>query len=374
MTKLLDLIERVVPRMRLYPRWAQRLFTVSFAMTLLSFFLWAVIAPAADKAHLIKAVPLEIGVLQGSALGAPVRVERPNDTADRVGDRTESVLEDPISYDLDVQRRTVVAHVPYLELVRRGGPVGGVWDFHSWDSVATTYPKLDVKLFNANSTTVAILSATVHVGDSRADLEPVPVVFRGTPESPDSFVLQNEGWGRMTDVRLRYAVLPGEAPLPPSTPYPYSTAPGAVVDEGTIDVRSGVARSGLPARGRATVPGVLTYTWRDSAGKAHHGRVRIVTTVYLKKGSPGAGAPAPLQGLSSVALRMSGRNYDVAVPGFERFIPPSTPDRFALRLTTPRSSIHSGIVLELRYQNGSIERSQPVSVDIFQPRNSPIGG
>src|SRR4051794_28480979 len=128
-TKLLDLIERVVPRMRLYPRWAQRLFTVSFAMTLLSFFLWAVIAPAADKAHLIKAVPLEIGVVQGSALGAPVRVERPNDTADRVGDRTESVLEDPISYDLDVQRRTVVAHVPYLELVRRGGPVGGVWLF-----------------------------------------------------------------------------------------------------------------------------------------------------------------------------------------------------------------------------------------------------
>ena len=89
-----------------------------------------------------------------------------------------------------------------------------------------------------------------------AALEPVPVVFRGAPESPDSFVLQNEGWGRMTDVRLRYAVLPGEAPLPPSTPYPYSTAPGAVVDEGTIDVRSGVARSGLPARGRATVPGV----------------------------------------------------------------------------------------------------------------------
>jgi hypothetical protein len=102
--------------------------------------------------------------------------------------------------------------------------------------------------------------------------------------------------------------------------------------------------------------------------------VRIVTSVYLEKGQPGYGAPAPMQGLYSIALRVRGRNYDVAVPGFERFVPPSAPDRFALRLATARSSIHSGVVLELRYQNGSIERSLPVTIDIFQPRDSPTAG
>ena len=360
--------------MRLYPRWAQRLFALSFTMTLLSFFLWAVIAPAANKSHLIKNVPLELGVVQSGASIATPRAMRAGDTADRIGDRTESILGDAIAYELDVQRQTIAARVPYLELVRHGGPLGGVGEFDRWDAAAMAYPKLDVKLFNANSTTVGILSATVHVARSVRDPEPVPVVFRGRIDSPDRFSLENEGWGRMRNVQLRYALSRGVAPVELGGTYPYRVVVGTIVDTSTIDVRAGVSRAGLPAHGRATVSGVLTYDWSDVNGSAHHVVVRIVSSVYLERGTAGYGSVAPMQGLYSVALRVRGRNYDVAVPGFERFVPPSAPDRFALRLTTSQSSIHSGVVLELRYQNGSIERSLPVTVDIFQPRNSPTAG
>jgi hypothetical protein len=86
------------------------------------------------------------------------------------------------------------------------------------------------------------------------------------------------------------------------------------------------------------------------------------------------GASAPVQGAYRVALRMSGRNYDVDVPGFDRFIDPQTPDRFEIRLVTTRSSIHTGVVLRLVYSDGYVQRSQPYVVRIFQPRSSPLAG
>src|SRR5207244_13577192 len=113
-THLLDLIERVVPRVRLYPRWAQRLFAVTFAMTLTSFFLWVVMAPAASHNAQPAAVHLAIGVAA------------PQLAPDRIGPRTEDVLAAPIGSEPDPHTRKIAPGVPYLGAVRRGGPAGSV--------------------------------------------------------------------------------------------------------------------------------------------------------------------------------------------------------------------------------------------------------
>jgi hypothetical protein len=83
------------------------------------------------------------------------------------------------------------------------------------------------------------------------------------------------------------------------------------------------------------------------------------------------GASAPIRGEYHVDLRVSGRNYDVNVPSFDRFIRPQTPDRFEIRVSTARSTIHRGVRVRLTYSDGHSTMSQPYTIRIFEPRDSP---
>jgi len=371
MTQLLDLIERVVPRVRHYPRWAQRLFALSFAMVLVSFLLWVVMAPAAAQTAQHSSVKLAIGVGPSSASGTTMGEVR----LAAASNHAANLLDDPVTYALDMSTRTVQPQVPYLGLVRRGGPLGGIehGTFDWWDA-ATRLPQLDVKLANTGSTKVYLTSATVHVARSVPDLEPIPIVFRGDMSAFRVFELQNEGWGRMEHASLDYGIAVGTSAAP-AGPEPYHAALGTIGVETTVHVGEGATAAKLPSRGQATVWGTLSYSWHDATGGLHKQHDRIVTTVYLGgKAVTVVGASAPIQGEYRVALRMSGQNYDVDVPGFDRFIDPQTPDRFEIRLITGRSSIQSGVVLRLVYSDGHVQRSQPYVVRIFQPRSSPLAG
>ena len=205
MTQLLDLIERVVPRVRHYPRWAQRLFAVSFAMVLVSFLLWVVMAPAAAQTAQHSSVKLAIGVGPSGAGGTMGEIRLA-----AASTHAANLLDDPVTYVLDMSTRTVQPEVPYLDLVRRGGPLGGIehGTFDWWDA-ATRLPQLDVKLANTGSTKVYLTAATVHVARSVPDLEPIPIVFRGDMSALRVFELQNEGWGRMEHASLDYGIAAG---------------------------------------------------------------------------------------------------------------------------------------------------------------------
>lgn len=371
MTQLLDLIERVVPRVRHYPRWAQRLFAVSFAMVLVSFLLWVVMAPAAAQTAQHSSVKLAIGIGPSSASGTTMGEIR----LAAASSHAANLLDDPVTYALDMSTRTVQPKVPYLDLVRRGGPLGGIESgTFDWWYAATRLPQLDVKLANTGSTKVFLTGATVHVARSVPDLEPIPIVFRGDMTAARVFELQNEGWGRMEHASLDYGIAAGTSAVPAGSE-PYHAALGTIGQATTVHVGGGATAAKLPSRGYATVWGALSYLWHDAAGRLHRQRDRIVTTVWLGASHMGGfGSPAPIQGAYRVALRMSGRNYDVDVPGFDRFINPQTPDRFEIRLVTGRSSIQTGVVLRLVYSDGYVQRSQPFVVRIFEPRSSPLAG
>jgi hypothetical protein len=143
---ILDTIERVVPRMRLYPPWAKALFAVTFAMILTSFFLWVLLAPKATATEKHKSVNVDIGVgatstEASSGLNSPT--PPPYGTPSgrtislrSVAAKTEAALEAPIVYELI--GRTIQPKVPYLRLVRHGGPLGGIDEFDWWDAAETS--------------------------------------------------------------------------------------------------------------------------------------------------------------------------------------------------------------------------------------------
>ena len=374
MNQLLNLIERVVPRMRYYPGWAQKLFASTFAAVLVSFFLWVVVSPTAASNAAHSSIKSSVGLgpadttegTKGSAASNDADVLRAGATSQR----TSAALGAPITYSLDVATQMIAPHVPYLDLVRSGGPLGGVGEIELglWYPAAT-FPKLDVKIANTGSKTVFVDSASVHVARSAPDLEPIPVVLLGDVQSPRHFGIANVGWGSMLDTSLDYGVTKGTAPAQ-APRLDHHADLGSIVEQKDVDVSAGT--STLGKTGDATISGVLSYTWRDAAGRPHRQRDRIVTTVHLERGTPGYGQGAPIQGQYRVDLRVAGRNYDVAVPGFDRFIRPQAPDRFEIKVSAQRSSIHRGVSVRLVYSDGHSTISPPYTIRIFQPRNSPL--
>ncbi len=374
MNQLLNLIERVVPRMRYYPGWAQKLFAATFALVLVSFFLWVVVSPTAASNAAHSSIKSSVGLGPADASEGAKGSTRGSSHADvlRFGatsQRTSDALGAPIAYDLDVATQTIAPHVPYLDLVRSGGPLGGIGEVELgfWDPAAT-FPKLDVKIANTGSKTVFLNSASVHVARSAPDLEPIPVVLLGAAPSPRHFGITNVGWGTMLDTSLDYGVTKGTAPAQ-APRLDHHVHLGSIVEQKDVDVSAGTSLLGKT--GEATVSGALSYTWRDAAGHRHRQHDRIVTTVYLKRGFPTTGSGAPIQGEYHLDLRVAGRNYDVAVPGFDRFIRPQTPDRFEIKVSAQRSSVHRGVSVRLVYSDGHSTTSSPYTIRIFQPRNSP---
>jgi hypothetical protein len=55
------------------------------------------------------------------------------------------------------------------------------------------------------------------------------------------------------------------------------------------------------------------------------------------------------------------------VPGFDRFIRPQTPDRFEIKVSAPRSSVHRSVSVRLVYSDGHSTTSSPYTIRIFQP-------
>jgi hypothetical protein len=364
--KLLDLIERVVPRARLYPRWAQRLFALSFAMTLASFFVWVVMAPAASEADERSQVHVDLGLGGEETFETQRLPASADDVTPRTAvDRTLAALEAPIAYELN--GRTIAPKVPYLKLIRAGGPLGGVAGFDWWDA-AEEFPLLDVKIANTGAKTVFLSAASVHVARSVPDPEPVPLVYEGERTEPRTFAVGNEGWGRMEGPTLSYDVAAGVTTTRFAKSYAFRTGSNA---DGFFDVSEGITARRLPARGLGTVWGELAYRWHDNDGRLHRQRAKIVTTVYLAAEQPLFGAPAPVQGKYDVELRVSGRNYDVPLRSFDRFIKPQTPDRFVIRVRAKRSSIHTGLETRLRYSDGHVQRTKPLTLRIFVPRSAP---
>lgn len=91
---------------------------------------------------------------------------------------------------LRAQQTGISYHLPYLDLLARGGPVTGVnylgAPFHWW------YPELSINVVNNTAQNMVLSQATVTIVSSRVELNPV-IMFDDL--SVNSLIIRNEGWG-----------------------------------------------------------------------------------------------------------------------------------------------------------------------------------
>jgi hypothetical protein len=390
---LLDLNERVAPRLAIYPRRAQLLFGIAFASVLASAFIYIAAAPSA-KSRLRQHLNLTATIAEVS--DAQLRaglVSKPSDA-----------FFEPVRYLEELVGNTAVVSpdLPYLDLVHNGGPIFAAEPYEAWD--ASDYPPvLDVKLANTSRETVLAAEVVVDVASSRPDLEPIPV-FVDALNRHGLLFIHNEGWGSGSPVELRFALEPdGTRPVWGREPHrvrlprgleeeTYVSLDNAFRKEG-VDVavlsraESRVAQ-GLPIspaleRRLGTAVGRFKF-YRDSGFsravcfgrilyRLPNGRdrsVKFVTGVTVwapLEGNPPTSAEPRTHALE---LDPTGKNYRRVVPIHEE-LKPGQAIRFGLSLLVPRSSKHE-FTLRVVTADGLTLSSRPFRMSILSPRSQPF--
>lgn len=390
---MLDLIDRVAPRLAYYPRWAQLLFGIAFASVLASAFIYIAAAPSA-KSRLRQHLSLTASIAEVS--DAQLR-------AGLVSKPSEAFFE-PVRYleERDGDTAVVTPHSPYLDLVHNGGPIFSAEPYEAWD--ASDYPPvLDVKLANTSRETVLAAEVVVDVASSRPDLEPIPV-FLDAHNRQGLLFIRNEGWGSGGPVELRFALEPeGTRPVWGREPHRVRL-PGGLEEETYVDLTNAFQKEGVdedllyrvasrqakglpvsPALERRLGTAVGRFKFYRDSGVSRavcfgrivyrlpNGRDRSV------KFESGVTLWAPLEGNPPVSaeprtyaleLDPTGRNYRRVVPIREE-LKPGEAIRFGLSLLVPKSSKHD-FTLRVVTANGLTLSSQPLRMSILSPRSQPF--
>jgi hypothetical protein len=103
--------------------------------------------------------------------------------------------------------------VPYLDLVRRGGPVEGIAGQRS--PFVLEWPRVLVTVANNEGGQIVITSVVLDIVSSELRNEAIPVIDDG---ALTSLIIVNQGWGAMIDPKLTFSFLDPAAPAPGAAP------------------------------------------------------------------------------------------------------------------------------------------------------------
>jgi hypothetical protein len=371
--KLLSLLEKLAPRIRLYPVWARWLFAATFALVLASVGAFALLSPSADRrleeTALVRGVSFDVGIVS-------VKAHRLSLAASELK-TGESSFDAPLAYEAERVGAKLVATpaLAYLELLERGGPLPPVSAYSWWDAAAT-YPALDVKVVNQTDRTVYVTSVDVVVTKSAADPRPVPVLHPGGDSLPRQFMLANEG-AAMSGVTLRFDVERSGGEPRWREAYPHVVRIGksrslravsveaALRDEGvdvaaiealeaaalergrglmrlTAGERAALRRAAAPfdPSAPARLYGTLTYAFTSADGARKTRTVKFLSNVSLVQRRYGQGSAFRPTGHYNVRLRTAGKDYAQAVSGSRSSSDPETAtgSRSPLRPTRRRGT------------------------------------
>ncbi|GGV03377.1 hypothetical protein GCM10010211_83290 [Streptomyces albospinus] len=248
----------------------------------------------------------------------------------------------------------------YLDQVRAGGDLTRP-RHTSWldDSVP---PALDVKVVNNTKLTVFFHEALLRIDASRLDPRPVPecgsITFERMSGRFEGDLLLNHG-GPMTDCTLRFRLEHPHHSAFVSREHVLSVRhDGALGDPAPVLdalAEAGLGRRGLadlkqfadPARPLMTpsifLVGTLEYTWTDLDGIRHLMTHRVRTPIYLidiRVDLIQAGARIDISAEYAMALAADRDRYLVS-QNISHALQAGEADRFLIRLTSQRSSIHN---------------------------------
>jgi hypothetical protein len=309
--------------------------------------------------------------------------------------------------------------VPYLELLRSGGPIGP--EHYWWTPFEITLPELDIKLVNNSSKTVFLTEADFIVDQSK--LDPSPVLLIPGEGYFMSMNIINFGWGKVKNPEFRFNLIP----LPPkdasiNQEKLFADAAGKLTqslpvqeqDDGIeFDFAPVLASLGVDVETLRNRPvervygsdGHQTYTFQPKNGprytldgKQYRDRLerangkflggsaflfgeisydspdvptkrsstKLVNIIHF--GEPGVGAPRPPSFTYSVKFEVNGEKY-VKKVALSQVLMPQEADRFTIKIAADSSSHHL-FRLRLIYNDGKSIESPNMSLDLFMPRDA----
>jgi hypothetical protein len=245
------------------------------------------------------------------------------------------------------------AQLPYLDLLKQGGPVQGVTGpYLDWQP-----PQLSMKVANNTDQAIFVNEVQVKVKASRLDAQPIPI-FRA--DTSRNLVIVNEGWGEIVAPRLSIGIAKDESCDQQQLPGETRT----VIERSSFASSTAIPivdliPSGLRDAERVCVFGELAHG-SPSARKS----VAFLTRVWTETR---VGAGMPSTGEYRVALRAGRAGYTEVLPVDQQVAPGET-DHFVVTLSADRSA-HFDLEFTLRGKGAAVKVSGEVSLDVLVPRS-----
>lgn len=305
----------------------------------------------------------------------------------------------------------------YQEAAASGLPIDPVE--HYWNPFRCQFPALDVVLVNNSVKTLVLVEAVVEVAISKPDFSPLIVI----PSNTWGMKLQikNEGWGKISNAKLRCNLLPTQAngymPDPPihhieiGEEFSHSFEIGDFAESAEVDLRDTLRDLGVdidainkaPKRsqmiyamnamqrgedtrhakhmgrfpdmendkawspfpdGYVVVAGLLEFDAADADGEESHYSLPIRARVFMF--DVRLDQPIPPSYQYSAELEHTGVDYEVPVK-LSQTLKPGEADRFTIRLACTQSAFHE-FRIRWRFVGGLSSRSYPIRLHQLVPR------
>ncbi len=248
--------------------------------------------------------------------------------------------------------------MPYLDKVKRGGPVAGV--SYEWSPFQWEFPQISIKIANSTEQLVVPTEAVVQVRKSTPIKEPV-IIFKDF--STEAVMIRNEGWGDVIDARLNLALDREDSCLSPSGELPpledaAEVSLGTFSDYKRVPILQYLA-SGLRVAERVCAFGELTY-----GDPAHRKTLKFKTRVALDRR---VSQSLPPTNFYDICLEAGKQGYEKSI-GLEQQVAGNAADHFVFTFASDQSARYE-LLLTLRAGGGKTLISQELDIEVFVPRS-----
>jgi hypothetical protein len=381
------IITQILSLISFYPRWVQIIFVITFALLLVTIFLFFIYYSSASKQK------TQLLSNTGLVLNLSVNNEF---SADGVTEYFDSSDTETLTYKISTGDNSIAINpsMEYLNRFQNGGPISGLnfwWSFFKWQ-----FPKLDLKIINNTNKTVYFTNAIFKIDSSSLDTWPI-LVIKENQNNIMKFELINEGWGEIRNCMIKYNIAPLNQSISFDGPYSHELYIGNFMESKIVDLSSALLGMGVDvpelikcnedwncirhsiyleesrlkdALGPfnecdVLVFGEMIYSGVNNENDIQTKSLKFSTRVSLIKSGPGA--PIPPSYYYQIMLDIDKNNYEISLP-ISQAIKAGETDRFNIAIGAKKSSLHV-FKLKLIYNDNQSLSSPELKLRIIIPRS-----
>ena len=279
----------------------------------------------------------------------------------------------------------------YLSRIENGGPIEPI--SYSYVPFEWDFPNLDLKILNNSDQTIFLTDVLFEIEESRLDSFPViiiPHIYKG---NAFHFRLNNEGWGLVEDLVVKYNLTPRQMSrrqLTANESYSHEITVGDFSETCNVNISDSLSLSGVDVdrlaslnphhiektevekhvgpfnSGRAFVQGELSFKGTKIDGLLEEKTIKFSTSVWLYNEIL-YGAPAPPSYQYRTKFLVEGKNYQRSA-SISHILKAGDGDRFNVQIGMDKSSHHLFRV-KILYNEGNEIESPWIKLTSFVPRS-----